>query len=112
MALSPNLSKSPSLVFAQEGERPLTGRCDSLVKCCGRLQSPDASPRTVLPGSSAATSEELALEAGVLELAGEPPAGVKHPCFHGVRRDVDDLRHLVDRFLVVIDEIDDFAMVK
>src|SRR3954454_6312023 len=37
-------------------------------------------------------------------------AGVEHACFHRALRNADDLPDLLDRLLMVVDEIDNFAM--
>ena len=41
---------------------------------------------------------------------GDPPARVKHTCFDGVLRDARDVGDLIDRFLMVIDQVDDLTM--
>src|SRR5437667_1037151 len=38
-------------------------------------------------------------------------ARIEHARLHGVLRDADDLRHLFDRLVVVVDQIDDLPMV-
>jgi hypothetical protein len=40
----------------------------------------------------------------------DPPARVKHTCFDRVRRDAGDVGDLIDRFLMVIDQVDDLTM--
>src|SRR4051794_36161568 len=47
---------------------------------------------------------------GLLEQIGHLAARVEHAGLHGRRRHSDNARHLVDRLLVIIDEIDHFAM--
>jgi hypothetical protein len=42
----------------------------------------------------------------------EQSAGVKHPRLHGVLRKVKDLGDLFDRLLVVVNEVNDFAVVR
>jgi hypothetical protein len=44
------------------------------------------------------------------EQLGEPLTGVEHPRFHGVLRYLDDLSDLFDGFVMVINEVDDLAM--
>src|SRR5882672_1631057 len=40
----------------------------------------------------------------------DPLAGIEHACLHRVGRHRNDLGDLLDRLLVVVDEVDDLAM--
>jgi hypothetical protein len=39
-------------------------------------------------------------------------ARIEHACLHGANRYPDDLGDLIDRFLVVVDEVEHFAMAR
>ena len=63
--------------------------------------------------SGAARARQIASEGahpGLLEEIGHLVAGVEHAGFHGCRGDADDAGDLIDRFLVVVDEIDHLAV--
>jgi hypothetical protein len=49
-------------------------------------------------------------DAGVRHELGQALAGVEHAGLHGRRRHADDGRDLIDRFLVVVNEVDDLAV--
>src|ERR1700749_328129 len=50
------------------------------------------------------------LRAGHLEQIGELLAGIEHPGFHRALRKTDDAARFLDRFLMVVDEVDDLAV--
>src|SRR3984893_12798019 len=49
-------------------------------------------------------------DAGLPEQIRHLVAGIEHARLHGRGRNPDDLRHLIHRLLVVVHEIDDFAV--
>jgi hypothetical protein len=38
------------------------------------------------------------------------PSRIKHACLHGACRDPDNLSDLIDRLLMIVDEVDHFPM--
>src|SRR5260370_27948061 len=55
-------------------------------------------------------SRRSAIETSCIEQLCQPVPGVEHPRFHRVSRNTNDLGNFLDRFLVVVDEVNDLAM--
>ena len=55
-------------------------------------------------------SQRGSLDTGLGEQLGQVVSCVEHPGFDGICRNPNDLSHLLDRFFVVVDEVDDLPM--
>jgi hypothetical protein len=77
----------------------------------GEGREGDNGSRAVPFDGSARCGGEV-IEVAVLgQQLGKPSAGVEHPRFNGVLRHPDDLGDFLDGLVVIVDEIDDLAVV-